>query len=90
MKMGSSFKKAIFEERVQVGLLDWAGKVKRKKGLKAAVDASGSGSSGSGAGPGNGQAASNNGSTLGIQLGRLVHKSSAEEIQPATGTGGSK
>lgn len=89
MKMGSSFKKAIFEERVQVGILDWAGKVRRKKGLKAAFDASGSGS-GSGAGPGNGQAASKNGSTLGIQLGRLVQKSSAEEIQPAPGTDGSK
>lgn len=84
MKMGSSFKKAIFDEHVQAGLLGWAQKVKQKKGLKAAAgDASGSGS-------GTGQATSNNGSTTGIQLGRIVHKASTQEIQPAIASDGSK
>ncbi|GMI85454.1 MILDEW RESISTANCE LOCUS O 1 [Hibiscus trionum] len=36
-QMGSSFKKAIFEEHVQVGLVDWAQKAKKKKSLKAAT-----------------------------------------------------
>lgn len=31
-KMGSYFKKAIFDEHVQEGLMDWAQKVKRRKG----------------------------------------------------------
>ncbi|XP_015895663.2 MLO-like protein 1 isoform X2 [Ziziphus jujuba] len=83
-QMGSSFKKAIFDEHVQAGLLGWAQKVKQKKGLKAAAgDASGSGS-------GTGQATSNNGSTTGIQLGRIVHKASTQEIQPAIASDGSK
>lgn len=82
MKMGSSFKKAIFDEHVQVGLVGWAQKVKRKKGLKAAVDGSGSGSgSGSGAAP----QSSHDGSTsatsssMGIQLGRLANKAKSEQ-----------
>ncbi|KAF3447559.1 hypothetical protein FNV43_RR12746 [Rhamnella rubrinervis] len=82
-QMGSSYKKAIFDDRMQVGLLGWAQKVKEKKGLKAASEASGSGS-------GTGQATSNNGSTMGIQLGRMPHKASSEEIQPAKASDGSK
>ncbi|KAL2470829.1 MLO-like protein 1 [Abeliophyllum distichum] len=39
-QMGSHFKKSIFDEHVQVGLVGWAQKVKNKKGLKAASDAS--------------------------------------------------
>ena len=31
--MGTSFKKEIFEEHVQVGLIGWAEKVKKRKGL---------------------------------------------------------
>ena len=82
--MGSSFKKAIFDEHVQVGLVGWAQKVKRKKGLKAAVDGSGSGS-GLGSGSGAAQQSSHDGSTsatsssMGIQLGRLANKAKSEQ-----------
>jgi len=31
MKMGTTYKKAIFDEHVQVGLIGWAEKVKKKK-----------------------------------------------------------
>lgn len=34
MKMGSSFKKAIFEEHIQKGLVEWAQKAKMKKGFR--------------------------------------------------------
>ncbi|KAL8170273.1 hypothetical protein V2J09_022077 [Rumex salicifolius] len=34
MKMGSNFKRAIFDEHVQVGLIGWAQKAKKKKGWK--------------------------------------------------------
>lgn len=79
--MGSSFKKAIFDEHVQVGLVGWAQKVKRK-GLKASVDGSGSGP---GSGSGAAQQSSHVGSTsatsssMGIQLGRLVNKATKSE-----------
>ncbi|KAJ6433960.1 hypothetical protein OIU84_017635 [Salix udensis] len=39
-QMGSSFKKAVFEEHVQVGLTGWAQKVKKKRGLKEAGEGS--------------------------------------------------
>ncbi|KAL2501888.1 MLO-like protein [Forsythia ovata] len=39
-QMGSHFKKSIFDEHVQVGLVGWAQKVKNKKGLKVASGAS--------------------------------------------------
>ncbi|OIT40768.1 PREDICTED: MLO-like protein 1 [Nicotiana attenuata] len=44
-QMGTHFKKSIFDEHIQVGLLGWAEKVKRKKGLKAATEGSNQGSS---------------------------------------------
>ncbi|KAK3039848.1 hypothetical protein RJ639_028241 [Escallonia herrerae] len=65
-QMGTNFKKSIFDEHIQVGLVGWAQKVKRKKGLKAAATGSVQGSS-------------TDGSTAGIQLGRVVHKESAPE-----------
>ncbi|KAK3025824.1 hypothetical protein RJ639_041272 [Escallonia herrerae] len=65
-QMGTHFKKSIFNEHIQVSLVDWAQKVKRKKGLKAAATGSVQGSS-------------TDGSTVGIQLGRVVHKESAPE-----------
>lgn len=69
MKMGSSFKRAIFDEHVQAGLIGWAQKVKRKKGLKPRTDGS-SHTSSQGSG--------------GIQLGRLAKRASTpEEIQGA-------
>lgn len=77
--MGSSFKKAIFDEHVQVGLVGWAQKVKKKKGLKAATEGSGSIS-----GPNPSQADSNNGSSMGVQLGGIVNKThTPQEIRPA-------
>ncbi|GAV57493.1 Mlo domain-containing protein [Cephalotus follicularis] len=83
-QMGSSFKKAIFEEHIQVGLVGWAQKVKRKKGLKAASEGSGNGS-------GSGQASSHGGSSVAIQLGTILHKqSTSEEIQPSPATDASK
>ncbi|KAL3517918.1 hypothetical protein ACH5RR_020507 [Cinchona calisaya] len=36
-QMGTNFKKSIFDEHVQVGLLGWAQKVKQKRELKGAV-----------------------------------------------------
>lgn len=53
--MGSNFKKAIFEENVQVGLVGWAQKVKNKRELKAAAASNGNeGSSQAGPGPDSG------------------------------------
>ncbi|XP_057474072.1 MLO-like protein 1 [Actinidia eriantha] len=79
-QMGSSFKKAIFEEHVQVGLVGWAQKVKRKNQLKAASP------------NGSAEGSSNNGSsTPGIQLGRIAQKDSVEDIPPTTDAqGGTK
>lgn len=39
LQMGTHFKKSIFDEPIQVGLLGWALKAKMKRGLKAATDA---------------------------------------------------
>lgn len=36
MKMGSSFKKAIFEEHIQDGLVGWARQAKKNKGVQRA------------------------------------------------------
>ncbi|KAI3508011.1 hypothetical protein L1887_23010 [Cichorium endivia] len=49
-QMGSSFKKAIFEEHVQVGLITWAQKAKRKRALNVATNDSGHGGGGGGGG----------------------------------------
>ncbi|PSS14153.1 MLO-like protein [Actinidia chinensis var. chinensis] len=76
-QMGSSFKKAIFDEHVQVGLVGWAQKVKRKNLLKAAV------SNGSAEG-----SSTNGSSTPGIQLGRIARAESVEEITPTGAQGG--
>ncbi|MBA0699766.1 hypothetical protein Goari_001372, partial [Gossypium aridum] len=70
-QMGSSFKKAIFDEHVQVGLVGWAQKVKKKKGVKAAT----------------GSAAQENSEpnpSVAIQMGRVLRNASApEEIHPS-------
>ncbi|XP_022155786.1 MLO-like protein 1 isoform X2 [Momordica charantia] len=69
-QMGTSFKKAIFDEDIQAGLVGWAQKVKKKKGLKAAADDSSPGTT-------------KGGSTVGIQLGDVMSKPSApEEFEP--------
>ncbi|KAH0978555.1 hypothetical protein GBA52_028274 [Prunus armeniaca] len=78
-QMGTNFKAAIFNEHVQVGLVGWAQKVKKKKSLEAANDASGSGS---GSGSGQGQASSHGGglaSNMGIQLGKFINKATKQE-----------
>ncbi|XVE62435.1 hypothetical protein DITRI_Ditri06bG0118000 [Diplodiscus trichospermus] len=70
-QMGSSFKKSIFEEHVQVGLVGWAQKAKKKKGLKASE----------GAAQANREECP---SVAGIQMGRVLHNASApEEIHPS-------
>lgn len=63
MKMGTFFKKSIFDEHVQVGLVGWAEKVKKKKGLRAA------------AGEGSSQASSH----AGIQLGSVTRNAAVKE-----------
>lgn len=69
--MGTYYKKAIFDEHMQAGVIDWAQKVK-KKGLKA--DASNGQC---------GQGSSHSGSTAGVQLGSIFQRASApEDIQP--------
>ncbi|KAL9423098.1 hypothetical protein AB3S75_035232 [Citrus x aurantiifolia] len=74
-QMGSSFKKAIFEENVQVGIVGWAEKVRRKKDPKAAKD-------------GSTQSSSHQGVQLGRAVRK---SSTPEEIQPSThGSEGSK
>nr|AIZ94062.1 Mlo protein [Hevea brasiliensis] len=78
-QMGSSYKKAIFDEHVQAGLVGWAEKVKRKKGLKGATAAARGGSN---------QPSSHESSSLGIQLGRVGHNGSTQEIQPSAGSEG--
>lgn len=74
MKMGSNFKKAIFDEHVQAGILGWRDKVKKKKALKDAVN----GSTASGT--------STEGPTTRIQMARLIQKengNAGSEIQPS-------
>ncbi|KAK8542880.1 hypothetical protein V6N13_136568 [Hibiscus sabdariffa] len=77
-QMGSSFKKAIFDEHVQVGLVGWAQKAKKKKGLKAATQT----------------AAENppeQNPSISIQMGRVLRNASApEEIHPSQGSDGPK
>ncbi|KAK4436645.1 MLO-like protein 1 [Sesamum alatum] len=44
-QMGSSFNKAIFDDHIQVGLVGWAQKAKKNKGVKKVVESAGGGSS---------------------------------------------
>uniref|UniRef100_A0A1J3IKU7 MLO-like protein n=1 Tax=Noccaea caerulescens TaxID=107243 RepID=A0A1J3IKU7_NOCCA len=84
-QMGSNFKKAIFEENVQVGLVGWAQKVKNKRELKAAASNGDEGSSqagsGSGPGPAPGAGAGAGAGFAGIQLSRLTRNNNAGETQ---------
>lgn len=79
-QMGTHFKKSIFEEHVQVGLVGWAQKVKKKKGLKAALG-------GSSAQGGSTQGGSSEGSYIsGIQMGGFGRKeTTTPEAPPANG-----
>lgn len=77
-QMGSSFKKAIFDEHVQVGLVGWAQKVKKKKAPKTASEAAA-------------QATPGEHPTVAIQMGRVLRNASApEEIHPSHGSDGSR
>ncbi|KAI4338747.1 hypothetical protein MLD38_023766 [Melastoma candidum] len=77
-QMGSHFKKAIFDEHVQVGLVGWAQKARKKKGLRAAAD-------------GSVQSSSHDGSSSGgFQLGRVFRKASVPEDAQPTAPEGSK
>ncbi|KAF3658778.1 MLO-like protein 13 [Capsicum annuum] len=51
-QMGTNFKKSIFDEHIQAGLLGWASKAKMKRGIKAATDGG----------------SSTEGSTVGLQM----------------------
>ncbi|KAK3198271.1 hypothetical protein Dsin_021686 [Dipteronia sinensis] len=74
-QMGTSFKKEVFDEHVQVGLIGWAQKVKGKKGLKADTEGSTTHATSRG----------------GIQLGKVFRNASApEEIRSSEGADGSK
>lgn len=74
-QMGSYFKKAVFEEHVQVGILGWREKAKKKKGFKAATE-----------GP-----TTQGSSHAGVQLGGVFRNASAPEgIQSSQGADGSK
>lgn len=44
MKMGSSFKKAIFDQHIQEGLVGWARQAKKNKGLRKAANGNSAGS----------------------------------------------
>ncbi|MBA0816798.1 hypothetical protein Gohar_001421, partial [Gossypium harknessii] len=73
-QMGSSFKKSIFDEHVQVGLVGWAQKVKKKKGAKAATGSEA-------------QENSEPNPSVAIQMGRVLRNASApEEIHPSQGS----
>lgn len=81
MKMGTTFKKSIFDEHVQVGLVGWAEKVKKKKGLR-----------GAGSGQESSHESSHESSKVGIQMGAVLRMAAKpEEIQAApSGNEGSK
>ncbi|KAL6563534.1 MLO-like protein 1 [Orobanche gracilis] len=61
-RMGTRFKKSIFDEHVQAGLVGWAQKVRKKNGLKVATALGGSAQRGSNSSQGGG------GTSLGIHL----------------------
>ncbi|CAA3022327.1 MLO 1 [Olea europaea subsp. europaea] len=67
-QMGTHFKKSIFDEHVQVGLVGWAQKVKKKKGLKPALGGS------SAQGVSTQGVSSEGGHTSGLQMGGFGHK----------------
>ncbi|XP_020534428.2 MLO-like protein 1 isoform X3 [Jatropha curcas] len=64
-QMGSSFKRAIFDDHIQAGIVGWAQKAKKKKGLRAAAATDGS------------NQASSHESSVGIQLVRAAHNGAA-------------
>ncbi|XP_057517488.1 MLO-like protein 1 [Amaranthus tricolor] len=86
-QMGSNFKKAIFDEHVQAGILGWREKVKKKKALRGAFSSKAVGRSTEGSSSVNGSAivgTSSEGATTRIQMANLVQKENeGNEIQPS-------
>lgn len=81
-QMGSSFKRSIFEEHIQHGLVEWAHKAKLKTGFKKNAN-------------GPSQVGPKEVPPPAVQLAEVVKESAEEkgnvgEIHPATGSGGSK
>ncbi|KAL2239621.1 UNVERIFIED_CONTAM: MLO-like protein 1 [Sesamum indicum] len=74
-QMGTYFKKSIFDEHVQVGLVGWAQKAKKRKGLKATLG-------------GSTQGGSTNGPSIGIQMAAIGRKEEPpqSDTQPANGS----
>lgn len=86
--MGSNFKKAIFDEHVQAGILGWREKVKKKKGLRGAFSSKDVGRSTEGSSSVNGSTtvgtSTEGDATTRIQMANLVHKGNeGNEIQPS-------
>uniref|UniRef100_A0A7N0UTA1 MLO-like protein n=1 Tax=Kalanchoe fedtschenkoi TaxID=63787 RepID=A0A7N0UTA1_KALFE len=79
-QMGTHFKKAIFDEHVQVGLVGWARKVKDKRELKAAAAKNGSSHGGGKAADGS--------STVRIQLSNLTPRDVITRAEPHPPPGG--
>jgi mlo protein len=76
--MGSSFKRAIFEEHVQAGLLGWAAGAKKRKGKGAATGGTNYAGNAGGtnyAGNAGGTSYAGNG---GVQMANVVNESSIE------------
>lgn len=80
MKMGTNFKKSIFDEHIQVGLVGWAQKAKKKNLLKTAANAGQESTSNKG------QSTSSKG-PMGIQLAKAVkNQLNPGENQPTNGS----
>ncbi|KAM7253578.1 hypothetical protein ACFE04_021732 [Oxalis oulophora] len=91
-QMGTCYKKAIFDEHVQQGLVGRANTVKRKKALREATSNSGLGSAMRN-GTGHGQASRREGGpgpSVAIEMGRVIQSSTRGEIQPSVDNDGSK
>ncbi|KAK9747774.1 hypothetical protein RND81_02G014100 [Saponaria officinalis] len=78
-QMGSNFKKAIFEEHVQAGILVWRDKVRKKKGLSGKGSLIRPGSTGSLIRP---SSTASEGSSQRSPLARVTQKD-GDEIQPS-------
>ncbi|OMO69865.1 Mlo-related protein [Corchorus capsularis] len=90
-QMGSSFKKAIFEEHVQGRLIGWAQNAKKRKALKSASEGTSLTGTVHSASEGSSQAGSMERPSVAIQMGRVLRNASApEEIHPAKGSDDSK
>lgn len=73
--MGTHFKKSIFDEHIQVGLVGWAQKAKKKNLLKTAANTPAQ------------ESTSSKGAAAGIQLAKVARKqSNPEGSRPSNGS----